>query len=277
MQRRTFLKGTGLSAIATVVASSGVLVGSSASASALQPHARSFDVLLKRYAVLGADGLCRVDYGRWLRNGADRSLLDTAIGEMVRQRPSAMGRNDGMAYWANLYNAITVRVILDRYPVKSIRDIKSDGLFDPKAYAGPWRTKRVTIEGKSYSLDDIEHETMRPTYKDPRVHYALNCASVGCPNLPVAAWCETTIETELDLAAHAFINSPRGVQVLAGNVLRVSSIYEWFKVDFGGSDAGVLAHLRLYADAPLLAALNAGATIGSHDYDWSLNGMPGAA
>ena len=168
--------------------------------------------------------------------------------------PSKLPRNEAFAYWANLYNAITLQVILDRFPVHSIRDIKSDGLFDPKAYIGPWRTKRVTVEGKQLSLDDIEHEIMRPTFKDPRVHYSVNCASFGCPNLPAKAWNAATLDADLDAAARDFINHPRGVAVLAGGKLKVSSIYKWFRDDFGADDAAVIAHLKKYAKPELAPA-----------------------
>lgn len=124
------------------------------------------------------------------------------------------------------------------------------------------------------SLDDIEHETMRPTFRDPRVHYAVNCASIGCPNLWPRAWRAPMLERELDAAAAAFVNHPRGATVLADGRLRVSSIYTWFREDFGGNEAGVVAHLRRHA-APLLAARLAGRTaIAADAYDWAFNDAP---
>jgi hypothetical protein len=97
------------------------------------------------------------------------------------------------------------------------------------------------------SLGDIEHGVMRPTFRDPRVHYAVNSASIGYPNLRPRAFRAATLEAELDEAARAFVNHPRGVSVLPDGRLRVSSIYHWFKDDFGGEDAGVIAHLRRHA------------------------------
>jgi hypothetical protein len=124
------------------------------------------------------------------------------------------------------------------------------------------------------SLDDIEHETMRPTFRDPRVHYAVNCASIGCPNLPPRAWRAATLERELDAAAAAFVNHPRGVTVLPDGRLRVSSIYAWFREDFGGSEAGVVAHLRRHAAPPLAARLGERTAIAEDAYDWALNDAP---
>jgi hypothetical protein len=171
----------------------------------------------------------------------------------------------------NLYNAVTLSVVLDRYPVSSIRDIKSDSLLDPKAYLGPWRTKRVTVEGRSYSLDDIENEVLRPLFKDPRVHYAINCASYGCPNLRATAWTAATLDADLDLAARELINHPRAITRLPNNALRVSSIYKWFAADFGGDDAGIVAHLRKYAQGRLATMLAGNPKIAEDNYDWSLN------
>jgi len=126
------------------------------------------------------------------------------------------------------------------------------------------------------SLDDIEHETMRPTFRDPRVHYAVNCASIGCPNIWPRAWRAATLDRALDEAAAAFVNHPRGVAVLPDGRLRVSSIFTWFREDFGGDEAGVLAHLRRHA-APALAGRLQGATIAGDAYDWALNDAPPGA
>ena len=231
----------------------------------------TYDTLLRRHVAAGADGITRVAYGRWRASDVDRAALDGAIAAMSARRPSAMSRAEAYAFWANLYNAVTLKVVLDRYPVASIRDIKGSSWLDPKAYTGPWRDKRVTVEGRGLSLDDIEHAIMRPGFKDPRVHYAVNCASYGCPNLMARAWRAETLEADLEDAARAFINHPRGVTVLPSGALRVSSIYRWFIEDFGGSDDGLRAHFRVYASSSLARALESAPTIADHDYDWSLN------
>lgn len=264
MNRRTVLQLMG-GAVAMVLANN-------APANANQGVHAGYGVLLQRYVTAQPDGVNRVDYARWKATAADRKALDDYIAAAAKLTPSKMARNEAFAYWANLYNAITLKVIIDRFPVASIRDIKSDGFLDPKAYLGPWRTKRVTVEGKSLSLDDIEHETMRPTFKDPRVHYSVNCASFGCPNLPTKAWDAATLEADLDAAARDFVNHPRGVTVLSSGKLKVSSIYKWFRDDFGADEAAVIAHLRKYAKPELAARLEK-ATIAEDGYDWSLNGL----
>jgi hypothetical protein len=230
-----------------------------------------FDALLGRYVVANPDGVNRVDYARWRATAGHVTSLDAYIRQLAARTPSRLPRDEAFAFWCNLYNAITLKVVLDRYPVASIRDIKSEGLFDPKAYTGPWRTKRVKIESRSYSLDDIENEVLRPVFRDPRVHYAISCASYGCPNLRSKAWTAGTLAADLDRAAREYVNHARGVTVLPGNRLRVSSIYRWFADDFGGRDAGRIAHLRRYAEPKLAAALAANPVISEDAYDWSLN------
>jgi hypothetical protein len=153
----------------------------------------AFDELLAKYVKAGSDGVNRVDYAGWKASVQDLSKLKGYIAELVGRLPSKMARTEAFAYWANLYNAVTLDVVLHRYPVASICEIKSDGLLDPKAYVGPWRTKRVSVEGRSYSLDDIENGVLRPVVRDPRVHYAINCASYGCPNLPLKSWSAATL------------------------------------------------------------------------------------
>lgn len=262
--------GLVMAAVGLVLAAVGIVP---AAAQAVADPDAAYDALLGRYVNPSADGVSRVDYARWHNSPDDRRALDNYVTEASMRRPSTMPRDEAMAYWGNLYNAITLKVILDRYPVATIRDIKSRGSWlDPKAYTGPWREPRVTVEGRKLSLDDIEHAIMRPTFKDPRVHYVVNCASYGCPNIMNRAWRAATLEADLDAAARAFVNHPRGVTVLPTGELKVSSIYKWFIQDFGGNDAGLLAHFKKYANPALLARLTSRTAIASDTYDWSLNG-----
>ena len=159
----------------------------------------SLGALLARYVIEPPDGVTRVRYAALKASAQDMRALDTWITGAATRSPSSMARPEAFAYWANLYNALTLKVVLERYPVRSIRDIRSTGVpLDPKGYIGPWRTRLVTVEGKRMSLDDIEHGTMRPFFRDPRVHYAVNCASIGCPNLWPRVWRAATLEAELD-------------------------------------------------------------------------------
>lgn len=234
-------------------------------ASATRVDHGAWDGFLRRYVVESADGINRLRYGRVAP--ADKSALDAYVAMLATQRVSALARAEQRALWINLYNALTVKVVIEAYPISSIRDIRiSPGLFA----AGPWGKKLVRLEDEPLSLDDIEHRILRPIWNDPRTHYAVNCASTGCPNLQTRAYTAANMEQLLEAGARAYVNHPRGAEVSAGR-LTASSIYVWFASDFGGSDAGVLAHLRRHADAPLATALAGVSRIAQDRYDWSLN------
>lgn len=232
-----------------------------------------YDGLLAKYVEVSPDGVNRVHYRRWKDHSGDRRALDNYIDGLAALEPSKMRREEAFAYWGNLYNAITVKVVLDAYPVKSIKEISSPGAWlDPKAWlGGPWRAVRVRVEGRNLSLDDIEHGILRPNFRDPRVHYMLNCASIGCPNLALRAWRPDTLEQDLDRAARDFINHPRGVSRATDGELSVSSIFRWFAEDFGGSDAATITHLIKYAEPALAEVLKSKNRIGADRYDWALN------
>ncbi len=248
------------------------VVAMSAAGDDLDAPSADYDSLLSRYVVNGRDGIARVRYAAWVKSERDLERLDAFIAAQSRLRPSALDQAAAFAYWANLYNALTLRVVLKSYPVRSIKHIKSTGTgFDLKAFSGPWRTKLVEIEGVPKSLDEIEHGTMRPTFRDPRVHYAVNCASIGCPNLHARAWRAPTLDADLDAAARAYVNHPRGASVGRNRSLRVSSLYKWYREDFGSGDAGVIRHLRRYASEPLAAQLEGVTRVAGNSYDWSLN------
>lgn len=225
----------------------------------------AWDAFLARYVKAPArpGEPARVAYGAVTPE--DKSALDAYIRAMEAARPSTFARAEAFAYWVNLYNARTVKLILDRYPVKSIMNIRS-GLVS----IGPWDGDAATVEGVTLSFNDIEHKILRAEFKDNRVHYALNCASVGCPDLKASAWTATRLDADLDAAARRYINSPRGVRVDKDKLV-ASNIYKWFGEDFGGDDAGRLAHLRRYADPALAAALAGRTRIDRYAYDWSLN------
>jgi hypothetical protein len=224
-----------------------------------------WDGLLARYVVPGSDGINRFRYVAV--TPGDRQALAADLDRLAGVPVRALKRVEQAAYWINLYNELTVKVVLDHYPVKSIRDIAiSPGLFA----AGPWGRKLITVEGQAVSLDDIEHRILRPIWRDPRVHYAVNCAALGCPNLARRAYDAQALEAMLDSAARAYVNHPRGASVL-GHELVVSSIYVWFKDDFGGDDAGVIRHLKRYAEPALTQELSPITRIAADHYDWRLN------
>lgn len=225
-----------------------------------------FDRLLGRHVHPSPDGVNRVAYAGWKASAADRAALSTYIAGLERNDPATLSRPEQFAFWVNLYNAATVRLVLDRYPVRSIRDIKPNLLS-----IGPWKMPVVAVDGLRLSLDDIEHGILRRGWREPRIHYAVNCASIGCPNLRTRAFRGATLEADLADAARDFVNHPRGARVEAGRLV-ASNIYNWYRVDFGGSESGVVAHLRRHALGPLKAQLTGITTVAKYAYDWSLNG-----
>lgn len=254
--------------IFTTTASSGELEDkfskSDADSATVIDHS-TWEDLLKTYVKPDSDGLNRVNYAAFKQMG--RKNLEAYLGKLQAVDVTKLNRDEQFAFWANLYNAKTVDIILAHYPVKSIRDIDiSPGIFSN----GPWKKKVLKVNGIELSLDDIEHNILRPLFKDPRVHYAVNCASIGCPNLGTSAFTGSKLTAQLDEGARAYINSPRGVKV-NGNRVVASKIYKWFDEDFGNSERGVLAHVRKYADAKLAARLKGVTSISAYEYDWSLN------
>jgi len=203
---------------------------------------------------------------------ANRDRLRRYLDAMAAVRIDAYARPEQFAYWVNLYNALTVDIVLDHWPVDSIRDIDiSPGWFAD----GPWGKEVIEVMGEPLTLDDIEHRILRPIWRDPRVHYAVNCASIGCPDLRPVPFSGDRLDKQLDAAAGAYVNHPRGAEVRDGRLV-VSSIYEWFKADFGGDDVGVIAHLKRYAAPELRAKLATVDRIADDRYDWSINAQPGS-
>jgi hypothetical protein len=227
-----------------------------------------WDKLLKTYLKPAEEGLNRVDYKKFQAE-AHKPLKDY-VRKLEGVDVGTLDRAEQFAFWANLYNARTIDIVLDHYPVKSIKDINLGGGLFATFTGGPWKAKVVTVNGQSLSLDDIEHTIMRGIFKDHRVHFAVNCASIGCPNLGDTALTGARLDELLDKGGRDFINSPRGVK-LANGKLQVSKIFSWFQADFGGSDRSVLEHVRRYAAPELKAQLEGVTRIDDTFYDWRLN------
>lgn len=229
----------------------------------------AWDAFLARHVHAGEDGIHHVSYAA--AKGTDQAALAEYVRMLQGTDVDALDRPEQFCFWSNLYNARTALLILEHWPVRSIREIAiSPGLFS----VGPWGRRLVEVKGEALSLDDVEHRILRPIWRDPRVHYAVNCASIGCPNLKRTAWRPATLDADLDSAARAFVNHPRGVTARSDGRIVVSSISRWFREDFGDSDAGVIAHLLRHAEPRLAAALRARNRVDGHDYDWLINAWP---
>ncbi|HEX5605027.1 MAG TPA: DUF547 domain-containing protein [Candidatus Binatia bacterium] len=229
-------------------------------------HTRWQGFLQKFVVTAHPSGINRI---RYQAVGADAfASLRGYLSSMQTVTISNYNRAEQKAFWINVYNALTVQLVLSRYPIASIRDINiSPGL----ATRGPWGAKLFIVEGERLTLDDIQHRILRPIWKDSRAHYALTTAALGSPHLQSIAYTARNSEALLEKSAREFINHPRGVSIQNGR-LQVSTLYVWFQEDFGGGAEGLMEHWQDYADASLadaLAKYNGGL---AHDYDWRLNG-----
>jgi Protein of unknown function, DUF547 len=172
-------------------------------------------------------------------------------------------RDERLAYWINAYNAFTIQLILKYYPVKSIKDIKKGIPF----VSDTWTIDFIKIEGKKYDLNNIEHGIVRPKFNEPRIHFALNCASIGCPPLLNAAYTAEKLNTQLDDQARRFINNGFHNKFISANKAEVSKLFTWFAGDFKKTAPSVIAFINKYAKTKLSASAN----LDYMDYDWRLN------
>jgi len=233
--------------------------------STLVVNHNQWDQFLKKYVVTDQSGLNRVKYDRV--TDADTESLHAYIVNLRNVPVDKLNRKEQMAYWINVYNALTIRLILEFYPVKSIQDIDlGSGFFS----SGPWGEKLFKLDDELLSLNDVEHRILRPIWKDARIHYAVNCASIGCPNLQNIAFTAANLETLLDKGAKSYINSDRNIKFRDGKLV-ASKIYSWFQEDFGGSEAAVLEHMRTYANVGVKTVLERVNSIYDYSYDWGLN------
>jgi hypothetical protein len=234
-------------------------------ASILRIDHDEWDAFLVRYLRIGADGVHRVAYGEV--EPGDRAGLEQYIARLAALPISAYSRPEQMAYWINLYNALVVRLVVDHYPIASIRDI---GKAADVPGIGPWRRKLVEVEGTPLSISDIAHRILRPIWHDPRVHYALACGAVSCPNLQPEPFYAGQLDRQLSEAAMAYINDRRCIRI-EGDHLSLPSLYRWYRADFGPTDRDVINHLLAYAAPNLAMKLQGFDRIDDDGFDWRLN------
>ena len=222
-----------------------------------------WQVVLENYLIEDESGINFFEYGEV--DEEDGALLDNYLLAMQGIDPRLYSRKEQFAYWINLYNALTVRLILEHYPVESITK-----LGESLASFGPWDDVAITIAGQQLSLNDIEHGILRPIWKDSRIHYAVNCASIGCPNLQSTAFIGENLEALLDKGAKDYLSHPRGL-LFQNNKLVLSSIFDWYGEDFGNNTEEVLKTLSMHApESVKQKLLNYRGDI-EYQYDWSLN------
>jgi len=213
--------------------------------------------LLARYVKNG-----RVDYAGLKKN--DESSLSAYLEILENVRASSLSREEQSAFYINAYNAWTIKLVLSAWP--GIRSIKEIGPF----WSTPWRREFIPLDGRTMSLDGIEHGIIRPNFRDPRIHFALNCASKSCPPLLNEPYQGRILNAQLDSVTRAFINDRQNNR-LEGETLYVSRIFDWYAADFEG---GIVSFFLKYGDETLIKALENGGhriSVKYLDYDWSLN------
>jgi len=228
---------------------------------------RALDSLLQKYVNQNGD----VDYGTWQSNTEDRSALTSYLSGMNSVDTSLRSNRPAeMAFWINAYNALTIEGILQLFPIRSIKD------YAPAANGlNIWDDFKLPVGGSEYSLNDIEHKILRKM-GDPRIHFAIVCASKGCPQLSQRAYFADSLEQQLAYSAGLFFRTPSKFSYdLQRGQLGLSPIIQWFGDDFGRNDQERLQYLSQFmpADARTLVASSTPA-ISYLDYDWSLNLAP---
>ena len=224
---------------------------------------RAWESFLEAHIVADEQGVNRVAYGD--AEPAARTALNAYIDALSRQDPRELNKTEQLAYWMNLYNALTVDVVMRHPGISSIRD-----MGEGAPGQGPWGDNVVEIAGRALSLDDIEHRILRPIFRDHRIHYGVNCASFSCPNLMTTAFTADNVERLLDQAEADYVNHSRAVAFDDDGELTLSSIYDWYRGDFAPTERELLVYLSQHhrTDSERLAAY-AGTV--RYDYDWSLN------
>jgi hypothetical protein len=216
-----------------------------------------FGDLLGKYVKNG-----RVDYAGFK---TDQTKLEQYLSYLEKVEPETLNRNEQYAFYINAYNAWTIKLVLTGYPgLKSIKDLGS-------ILQSPWSKEFVRIDGKTLTLDDIEQGILRPRFKDPRVHFAINCASKSCPPLSSEPYRGATLDAQLNKVTRGFVNASANYR-LDGDTLWISSIFKWYSDDFNNDPVGF--YLK-YAESSLKRALDERGKrlkVKYLDYDWSLNG-----
>ena len=186
--------------------------------------------------------------------------------EMLSKNPPAASwsKNEQMAYWINAYNAYTIRLILDHYPVKSIKDIGSS--IQIPFVTTPWAAKFFSIGGEKMSLDNIEHGTLRKKYDDPRIHFALVCASMSCARLRNEAFTAARLDAQLDDQGRDFVNNPAKNNISPGKA-QLSKYFDWYKGDWTKNGQSVAKWVNRYSKTKI----DEQTPVTFLDYNWKLN------
>ena len=228
------------------------LVVASVASSRAESWTDAYNRLLGKYVTAGG-----VKYAEWKANAADMQAIQSVVDGIAKENVSALGKQQQLAFYINAYNAWILHEALGKYPTKSVKD----ALFTF------FTSKRITVAGQQMSFNALEKDTIRSKFGEPRVHFALNCASRSCPPLNRTAFSADKLDGQFETLAKGYVNSEHGVKFnAAAKSADLSKIFDWYKDDFK-ADGGALAFINKRRATPIPAD----AKIGYQDYDWNLN------
>jgi len=220
-----------------------------------------FDQILQAY--VDDEGL--VDYNAIAKDTRFQNYM-----ERIKTAETDEMTVDGrLAFWINAYNAVTIDKVIKWKPKKSVRETAIRGLWTSTKF---FTSREHVVAGKQLSQDDIEHEILRKQLKDPRIHFAIVCASSSCPKLARFAFSEEQVQRQLEEATRKYINSDRGTRIdYAENTLYLSKLFDWFAGDFKNASGSVLAFIKPYLEPDALTFLERKPKIEYLRYNWALN------
>ena len=220
-----------------------------------------FDQALKKYV----DDKGLVDYNFI----AEDSGFSEYVQSLQTARVEELSRDGQLAFWINGYNAVTIDKVIKKKPKKSVRETFIPGVWTATKF---FTSREHIVAGKRLSQDDIEHEILRKQFKDPRIHFAIICASMGCPPLPRIAYTEENVQTRLEEETQKYLNSQRGTRIdRAENTLHMSKLFDWFATDFIQKSGSTLAFMQPYLHEEVRIFLERDPMISYLEYNWALN------
>ena len=207
------------------------------------------------------EGQVLVNYKQLKKHPEELLAYIDQIEDLSKNEFKRFSKNQKLAFWINAYNAYTLQIVIKNYPVKSIKDIGS-------IFSSTWNKKFINILDKKMSLDDIEHNTIRKKFKEPRIHFAVNCASLGCASLLQEAYNHEHLNAPLDLAAKHFLNNKsKNFYNSKEKAYYLSKIFNWYGADFNAKYKGYVNFVRKYIKAPKNTPVE------WNDYNWELNDL----
>lgn len=219
----------------------------------------TWDALLKKHV----DDQGMVNYKGMMR---DSTELKKYLNLLSKNHPNEKNwtKEERLAYWINAYNAFTVKLIINHYPVESIKDIGSS--INIPFVSTPWDIKFIQIEGETYDLNNLEHGIIRKEFEEPRIHFALVCAAMSCPRLRNEAFTAEKLDAQLEAEATYFFNNPKKNKISADRV-QLSKLLDWYWGDFKGTAKSRVEYVNRYSKTKA----NADAKVEYVDYSWKLN------